>query len=348
MTEYRYTGGTDPNGHVGDPGEQVRYLSVFPSLSPFSLGKESDPQSFTFSPESGSAFPATLAIQIRQLADEGFTLDSVVTVIDCVNFTGYEDSSPTAKIQAKYTDCLLLNKHDLVTERQLDTVLDHLYELNDETPMIRVSKEHPLDPSLVFGLDTKLFARGSEEIADWKTIVADGGVGERSNHSDEIETVSVWRGGGRPGKGNTKKRDIAQVDGKTMDGGHKHHEHADGEACACASSDAGEEDHVEVNGAEEAVSPVDVEALTAGLAKLPFEIYRVKGFLRIPTKEDPNKSDIHILNWAFGRSEITPAPSLNDSESLQGVSFRLTMMGARGEVVRRARTFAAVMQGEYA
>jgi hypothetical protein len=178
------------------------------------------------------------------------------------------------QIQAKYTDCLLLNKHDLVTERQLDTVLDHLYELNDETPMIRVSKEHPLDPSLVFGLDTKLFARGSEEIADWKTIVADGGVGERSNHSDEIETVSVWRGGGRPGKGNTKKRDIAQVDGKTMDGGHKHHEHAVGEACACASIDAGEEDHVEVNGADEAVSPVDVEALTAGLAKLPFEIYR--------------------------------------------------------------------------
>lgn len=48
---------------------------------------------------SGSAFPATLAIQIRQLAPEGFALDSVVTVIDCLNFAGYEDTSPTAKVR---------------------------------------------------------------------------------------------------------------------------------------------------------------------------------------------------------------------------------------------------------
>ncbi len=47
---------------------------------------------------SGSAFPATLAIQIRQLAPEGFSLDAIATVIDCVNFEGYEDTSPTAKV----------------------------------------------------------------------------------------------------------------------------------------------------------------------------------------------------------------------------------------------------------
>ncbi len=47
---------------------------------------------------SGSAFPATLALQIRQLEPEGFKLDGVVTVIDCVNFRGYEDTSPTAKV----------------------------------------------------------------------------------------------------------------------------------------------------------------------------------------------------------------------------------------------------------
>ena len=47
---------------------------------------------------SGSAFPATLALQIRQLEPEGFKLDGVVTVIDCVNFKGYEDTSPSAKV----------------------------------------------------------------------------------------------------------------------------------------------------------------------------------------------------------------------------------------------------------
>lgn len=47
---------------------------------------------------SGSAFPATLALQIKELEPEGFKLDGVVTVVDCVNFEGYEDSSPSAKV----------------------------------------------------------------------------------------------------------------------------------------------------------------------------------------------------------------------------------------------------------
>ena len=57
---------------------------------------------------------APIAWQIRQIADEGFQLDGIVTVIDCVNFTGYEDTSYTARMQAKYTDVILLNKHELV------------------------------------------------------------------------------------------------------------------------------------------------------------------------------------------------------------------------------------------
>lgn len=47
---------------------------------------------------SGSAFPATLALQIRQLEPQGFKLDGILTVIDCVNFRGYEDTSPSAKV----------------------------------------------------------------------------------------------------------------------------------------------------------------------------------------------------------------------------------------------------------
>ena len=48
------------------------------------------------------------------MASEGFVLDGIVTVIDCVNFIGYEDTSYTAKMQARYTDVILLNKHELV------------------------------------------------------------------------------------------------------------------------------------------------------------------------------------------------------------------------------------------
>ncbi|GBE88486.1 hypothetical protein SCP_1303020 [Sparassis crispa] len=60
---------------------------------------------------SGSAFPATLAFQIRELEREtgrDLKLDAIVTVIDAENFVGYEDTSPTAKMQASYTDVLLI------------------------------------------------------------------------------------------------------------------------------------------------------------------------------------------------------------------------------------------------
>lgn len=48
------------------------------------------------------------------MKNEGFTLDSIITVVDCINFRGYEDTSYTAKMQAQYTDIILLNKHELV------------------------------------------------------------------------------------------------------------------------------------------------------------------------------------------------------------------------------------------
>lgn len=62
-------------------------------------------------PLSGSAFPATLAFQIRELereTDNDLKLDGIVTVIDAENFTGYEDTSPTARLQASYTDVILI------------------------------------------------------------------------------------------------------------------------------------------------------------------------------------------------------------------------------------------------
>jgi len=58
---------------------------------------------------SGSAFPASIALQINEMTKNdpeplNIHIDAIVTVIDCINFVGYEDKSYTAKIQAKYTD----------------------------------------------------------------------------------------------------------------------------------------------------------------------------------------------------------------------------------------------------
>src|SRR6185503_15633930 len=101
---------------------------------------------------SGSAFPAPIAWQLQEM-EPTFKLDAIFTVIDCVNFKGYEDTSYTAKLQAQYTDLLLLNKHELVTERELDLLIDHINELNTDTPKLLVYKDEGLDPSVVFGLE---------------------------------------------------------------------------------------------------------------------------------------------------------------------------------------------------
>ncbi|KAK4685221.1 hypothetical protein P7C73_g4931, partial [Tremellales sp. Uapishka_1] len=260
---------------------------------------------------SGSAFPATLALQIRQLEPKGFKLDGILTVIDCVNFRGYEDSSPSAKLQAQYTDLLLLSKHALVSERDYDTLLDHLLTLNDETPYIKVGPENPLDPDLVFGLDTKLFEKTQGEKVDWEAL---GGQGK---HEDEVETRRIWRGG----KGGQAKTA---------------HDHV-GDGCDCAAEQG------EIAG--EDVVPIALELLETELSKLSFEVYRVKGIVRL-VSDDSKGYTTNVLNFAFGRHELTPIPSLDDDQDLKGVAFKLTMMGERGEVGRRAKKFAAGMNGQ--
>ena len=52
---------------------------------------------------SGSAFPATLAMEINRLSRETghYVLDGVMTVIDVENWKGYEDTSMTARLQVR-------------------------------------------------------------------------------------------------------------------------------------------------------------------------------------------------------------------------------------------------------
>ncbi|KAI8379280.1 CobW/HypB/UreG, nucleotide-binding domain-containing protein [Radiomyces spectabilis] len=134
---------------------------------------------------SGSAFPAPIAWQIREMAPDGFVLDSIITVVDCVNFTGYEDTSYTAKLQAQYTDVILLNKHELVDERQLDTVMDHINELNTDTPKVKCDKDG-VSPDLIFGLDTQLFKVTNEKTHQLNEMVFDP-----HHQENEVDLVQI-------------------------------------------------------------------------------------------------------------------------------------------------------------
>ncbi|KAI0261561.1 cobW-domain-containing protein [Gloeopeniophorella convolvens] len=251
---------------------------------------------------SGSAFPATLAFQIRDLEREtsrALALDAIVTVIDAENFAGYEDTSVTARMQAQYTDLLLINKWEHVTPRALDDVLEHLNTLNDLTPKLRCARGASVAPALVFGLDSRLFL----DPATAPAPPLDGA------HNDEVETATLLRGA-------TPAHTHVHTDACT----HTHDEPAPAPA----------------PGEAEAEGPsLDEPALAAALGALSKEsVYRVKGFVRLAG--DPHA---RILNWAFGRWELSLAP---DGDGDVG-SVRLTVMGARGEVRRYAKRLAAAL-----
>ena len=66
--------------------------------------------------------------------------------------------------------------------------MDHLYTLNELTPKIRCFNRNEVDPSLIFGLDTKLFSTSPQmEIAER----LNGHHHQAETHHDEIETATI-------------------------------------------------------------------------------------------------------------------------------------------------------------
>jgi len=130
---------------------------------------------------SGSATPAPVVWQIRE--HERLFVDGVVTVIDAQNFSGYIDKSPALKMQAKYTDLILINKHEDLTESDLEQNLDDLYEINLHTPKVKTQKGY-IAAKVVFGLDSQLFLTESE--------VAQEEAGADKNHyHQEVELLEM-------------------------------------------------------------------------------------------------------------------------------------------------------------
>ncbi|KAH7132132.1 CobW domain-containing protein [Dendryphion nanum] len=133
---------------------------------------------------SGSAFPATLAMEVNRLsASTGkYVLDGVMSVIDVENWKGYEDTSVTAKMQARYTDLIVLNKWELVSERRLEDVEDAILDLEVDPPTPRSKSDKGwVDKNIIFGLDAKLAK----------------GIGTKSehhhdhDHQSEVEVLSI-------------------------------------------------------------------------------------------------------------------------------------------------------------
>ncbi|RAL05903.1 GTP-binding protein [Aspergillus ibericus CBS 121593] len=260
---------------------------------------------------SGSAFPATLAMEVNRLAREHpgtFVLDGVISVIDVENWEGYEDTSYTAKLQAKYTDLIVFNKWEGVEEMRFEVCLDRVGDLEVETPWVK-SDRGRVEMGVLLGIDGALVA---------KEGVLDG---------------------------------IVDGDGCADGHGHEHeHEHKHGEDRHGHQSEV-EVLSVTLKGAAAGEGPVvDTTALVEKLLRAApkEEVYRIKGVMRGLAAEPPAASEEeqsivgaetngdgratrhYILNWAFGRWTFTPSDAVAGTLE-PGVAARITLILARYE-----------------
>ncbi|GIK03573.1 hypothetical protein Aspvir_007645 [Aspergillus viridinutans] len=140
---------------------------------------------------SGSAFPATLAMEVNRLAREqpgSFVLDGVISVIDVENWEGYEDTSYTAKLQAKYTDLIIFNKWEGVSEERFELCLDRVGDLEVQTPWVKSDKGR-VDKEVLLGIDGALFAK--EDGEDALRLTDEHHHQHRHDHQSEVEVLSV-------------------------------------------------------------------------------------------------------------------------------------------------------------
>ncbi|KAE8551723.1 hypothetical protein EYB25_005613 [Talaromyces marneffei] len=147
---------------------------------------------------SGSAFPATLAMEVNRLATENpstkgqFVLDGVISVIDVENWQGYEDTSYTAKMQARYTDLIVFNKWELVDERRFDICLDRLGDLELEAPTPWVKSDRGrVDKDVLLGIDGALIAKQGLESEHHDHEHGHDHEEHKHDHQSEVEVLSL-------------------------------------------------------------------------------------------------------------------------------------------------------------
>ena len=139
---------------------------------------------------SGSAFPATLAMEVNRLGKESgnYTLDGVIVVIDVENWKGYEDTSVTARMQARYTDLIVFNKWENVSERKYEDCLDRVGDLDLQVANVKSDKGR-VNQDLLLGLDSALAKKLS---SNTDTHVMNEHVHEHDpNHQSEVEVLSI-------------------------------------------------------------------------------------------------------------------------------------------------------------
>ncbi len=245
---------------------------------------------------SGSAFPATLAMEVNRLARQtegAYVLDGVVTVIDVENWMGYEDTSVTAKLQARFTDLIVFNKWEEAGERRFDECLDRLGDLEGVEVAWVKSDRGSVPSDLVFGVDGGL-ARGLGDGSDAHDHAHAGQNGHSHDvakgHQSEVEVLSITLEA-------ENETDVVVLDTARLEN---------------LLQKAPKDEVYRIKAVLTASSPILSSDSDASSVEVP-----------------PGPSR-YILNWAFGRWTCTRMPvSVEEHESSDGIILRMTMILAQ-------------------
>ncbi|KAF4987841.1 hypothetical protein FDECE_15280 [Fusarium decemcellulare] len=247
---------------------------------------------------SGSAFPATLALEVNRLArDSGkYVLDGVISVIDVENWKGYEDTSYTARIQARYTDLIVFNKWENAGELRYDECLDRVGDLEVDVAKVKSDKGW-VSMDLVFGVDGGL----AQELTEAEVNDDHKTNGHSHNHTS----------------------------GETNGHSHSHQNEVEVLSIEVKTDDSSARISTEKLLTFLSSAPKD-EAYRIK-AFLTLSSTPSNSDPDIP-KPEPSASGRYILNWAFGRWTFTPvAEALQEHDSSNDVTLRMTMILARYE-----------------
>jgi len=271
---------------------------------------------------SGSAFPATLAMEVNRLAREtggSYVLDGVVTVIDVENWKGYEDTSYTAKLQARYTDLVVFNKWEGAGERRFDECLDRLGDLEGVNVAWVKSDKGKVPCGLIFGIDGGLArALGSGEHEKV-------GVSGHDHHHDHAHSHSH-------NSGHQSEVEVLSV--------------------SLQAEDTSGRKAVNTEKLEKLLQSAPKDEVYRIKAVLTASNPISGSDEDIATLETPSIPTRYILNWAFGRWTFTPfTASTGEHQSSDGILLRMTIILARYESTKWKKkietTGSVELEGEH-
>lgn len=101
----------------------------------------------------GSADPASLALMVDN--HPNLKRDGVISIIDVVNFNGYEKINQVTKRQTEFTDLIIFNKVELTDEDRKKQVVGYVREINEKSPIVE-AKNGIVNSDLIFGITSDL------------------------------------------------------------------------------------------------------------------------------------------------------------------------------------------------